>query len=200
MRYEEFIRSVAERGHLELPTAERAAEATLRVLAERLRRKEAHDLASQLPRELQPPLQDDALEREIFPAEEFVRRVAEREEIPLTDAQVHAQAVLMTICKAVSRGELEDVLAQLSADYLDLFAPDGSLAVPDPRIDAYISFGLTADELEERFSEELARQTGIDGAEIGAIARVLTQVIEEDHERMRSQLERAGVRLHRRAA
>lgn len=53
MKYDEFIKEVQERGHMvSRESAEEAARATLRTLAERLAGGEPHDLASQLPEEL----------------------------------------------------------------------------------------------------------------------------------------------------
>jgi uncharacterized protein (DUF2267 family) len=192
-----FIALVEERAHLDPRSAERAVDATLRTLAERITQKEAHDLAAQLPGPLQRPLLEAKAERELFDAADFVRRVAEREEVAPVEARLHVHATLVTLREAVSPGELEDVLALLGQDYLDLFAPDYPERVPDVRDDAYVEFGLTPEELETRFTEELARQTGFDDSEIGAIARVFSEILVEDHERMRVQLERAGVRLQR---
>ena len=53
MKYDEFIKEVQTRGHIESrEEAERATRATLETLAERLAGGEPHDLASQLPPEL----------------------------------------------------------------------------------------------------------------------------------------------------
>ena len=53
MKYDEFIKEVQTRGHIESrEEAERATRATLETLAERLVGGEPHDLASQLPPEL----------------------------------------------------------------------------------------------------------------------------------------------------
>jgi uncharacterized protein (DUF2267 family) len=192
MDYDTFVAHVEERGRTGRAGAERAADATLRVLAERVTPKEVHDLAAQLPGPLQRSLLEARANREIFAADEFVRRVAERLELSPSEARLQAHAVLVTLREAVSAGELEDVVAQLSPDYLDLLAPDFPL--PDPRADGRLSFGLTRSELEALFQTELARQTGFDGDLIGAITRVFSDVIEDDHERMRVQLERAGLR------
>jgi uncharacterized protein (DUF2267 family) len=192
MDYDTFVARVEERGRTGRAGAERAADATLRVLAERISPKEVHDLAAQLPAPLQRSLLEARAGREVFPADEFVRRVAERLELSPSEARLQAHAVLATLREAVSEGELEDVVAQLSPDYLDLAAPD--FPIRDPREDGRVSFGLTHSELESRFQTELARQTGFDGTMIGALTRVLVEVIEDDHERMRVQLERAGLR------
>jgi uncharacterized protein (DUF2267 family) len=196
VRFQAFMDVVEERGRVGPAAARRAADATLRVLAERITQKEAHDLAAQLPGELQPPLVQGTHERGLFAADEFVRRVAEREEIAPVEARMHVQAVLTAVRAAVSEGELEDVLQQLSPDYLDLFGPDYP-DVGETHPDGYAMFGLTMQELESIVESDLLRQTGFDGASVGAIARVLAHVLDEDHQRMRVQLERAGLQLPR---
>ena len=57
---------------------------------------------------------------ERFGAEEFVRRVGEREGVDDDEAAAHARAVLRTLDEAVA-GDLDYVRAQLSADYAPLF-------------------------------------------------------------------------------
>ena len=57
---------------------------------------------------------------ERFGAEEFVRRVGQREGVDEREAQAHARAVLCTLDDAVA-GDLDYVRAQLSPDYAPLF-------------------------------------------------------------------------------
>jgi len=52
MRHDEFLKAVQERAELDADGAERATEATLTALAERLEKGEATDFASQLPQGL----------------------------------------------------------------------------------------------------------------------------------------------------
>ena len=122
MTYDEFVKGVAERAEVSRSDAERAAESTLTVLGERIEPAEAGDLASQLPGDLGTPLERAIRGAEQFPAEEFVRRVAEREGIAPNDADKRARAVLATLQEAVSAGQAEHVLSQLPTDYLELMA------------------------------------------------------------------------------
>ncbi|WP_440764931.1 DUF2267 domain-containing protein [Natronorubrum sp. DTA7] len=76
------------------------------------------------PRRARPvPRGFDDVEREPF--DEFVDRVAEREEIgdeDAADAAFHAQVVVDVVEKAVTEGALEDIRPQLPDDgYDDLF-------------------------------------------------------------------------------
>ena len=57
---------------------------------------------------------------ERFGADEFVRRVGEREGVDDDEAAAHARAVLRTLDEAVA-GDLDYVRAQLSPDYAPLF-------------------------------------------------------------------------------
>jgi uncharacterized protein (DUF2267 family) len=54
-------------------------------------------------------------------ADEFVERVAEREDAGLEEAREHIRAVLATLREAVPPDELADVLAQLPRGYDELF-------------------------------------------------------------------------------
>jgi uncharacterized protein (DUF2267 family) len=67
---------------------------------------------------------------ERFGADEFVRRVGEREGVDDREAAAHARAVLATLNEAIA-GDLDYVRAQLSDDYAPLFEPRG--VRQDPR-------------------------------------------------------------------
>ena len=101
--------------------AELAITATLETLNERLTGGEAKDLAAQLPKEVQPALQPKSEEAEAFSLEEFYRRVAEREGVDVETARIDAEAVMRAIKEAVTFGELDDVMAQLPAEFNILF-------------------------------------------------------------------------------
>lgn len=122
MNYDEFIGQVQSRARLATQNeAVRATRATLETLAERLFGNEADDLASQLPTELKSYLQ--AKNKENFDLNEFFQRVLQKEggSVELPDAVHHARAVIAVLCDAVSPGEINDALAQLPAEYDDLF-------------------------------------------------------------------------------
>ena len=120
MRFEEFIREVADRTGLSREEAESLVRATLRTLAERLSGGEAEDLRAQLPRQLQADLIPPQEEARGFDVEEFVRRVAARSGLDETDAGAGVDAVLSVIRDAVTPGEFDDVLAQLGRDFAEL--------------------------------------------------------------------------------
>lgn len=123
MQHDEFIGLVQHYARLSSRgEAERATRVTLEVLAERLAGGEVKDLASQLPREIGHHLQGGfAGMGERFPLEDFFRRVSLRENVDVAKARYHAQAVMTVVSKAVSKGELDDVRAQLPDEYEQLF-------------------------------------------------------------------------------
>jgi uncharacterized protein (DUF2267 family) len=121
LTYDEFIRSVQERGGIDKRDAECAAIEVLQELIDRLTGDEAHDLLSQLPGELQRavivspnpiPIAYDA----------FVDCVARELEISPDETRPRIRAVFATLREAVSWGEFQDVLEQLDPEYADLLA------------------------------------------------------------------------------
>jgi uncharacterized protein (DUF2267 family) len=122
MEYGEFISDVADIAGVPTPEAERATEAVLSTLAERIGEKEAAETAAQLPKELQGALAGGPVAEQFGPGE-FVRRVAQRAGIDdAAKARELARAVFVTLHAAVSHGELEDWEAELPTDYIDLAA------------------------------------------------------------------------------
>jgi uncharacterized protein (DUF2267 family) len=121
MEYREFIQITQREAALDADRAERAAQATLTTLAERLSRGQARDLLQQLPAEMKPWIytQRDA---EGFNVDEFLRRVAEREGVDAETAEVHARAVFFALGQAVSDDEIADVADELSQDFEPLIA------------------------------------------------------------------------------
>ena len=123
MDYAELLARIEDQAGVETEGAEQALAATLTTLAERISEEEAQDLASQLPGEVKGQLKGATAGGEVFSADEFIKRVADREGgVPPDEARAHAEAVLGTLREAISGGEFEDILLQLPDDYLELFA------------------------------------------------------------------------------
>ncbi|HEX6696283.1 MAG TPA: MMPL family transporter, partial [Solirubrobacteraceae bacterium] len=116
----EFLDLVGGRTGLPRSGAQRATDAALVTLSERITPRETNVLAAQLPRDLRGLVLSPPGGTERFGAEEFVRRVGEREGIGDDEAAAHARAVLRTLDEAVA-GDLDYVRAQLSPDYAPLF-------------------------------------------------------------------------------
>jgi uncharacterized protein (DUF2267 family) len=121
MEYERFVAIVDhEGGDLGRDTAERAAQATLRTLAERLSPSEARDLIDEIPGS--GPWLFTESDPEPIDFDEFLRRVAEREGADERTAEEHARAVFAAIGLAVSPDELDDLVAELPEDFEPLIA------------------------------------------------------------------------------
>lgn len=124
MKHDEFIKEVQTRGHMESrQEAERATQATLQTLAERLAGGEPHDLASQLPPELAQHLRYEGEETSNpFSLEEFFKRVNEKDGgVHRPRAVYHARVVMEVLQEAVTEGEMDDVRSQLPDEYAPLF-------------------------------------------------------------------------------
>ncbi len=124
MKYDEFIKEVQTRGHMESrQEAEEATQATLETLAERLAGGEPHDLASQLPPELAEYVRYEGEETSNpYSLEEFFERVNEKAggvDEPRT--VYHARVVMEVLQEAVTEGEIDHVRSQLPAEYAPLF-------------------------------------------------------------------------------
>ena len=122
MNYNQFIRQVQCVAQLNYSQeAERATRATLEVLREPIVGDEAKDLASQLPGELKDFLHGrECQNRQYFSLKEFYQRVGEREGVNSTDAAIHPRAVF-TVLQAVVTPSVEDIRANFSDDYQELF-------------------------------------------------------------------------------
>jgi uncharacterized protein (DUF2267 family) len=121
VRYEEFISKVAERvGMAPDERTQGLVAAVFRTLGERLSGGEARDLRAQLPEELKAQLISPQENAQGFGVEEFARRVAQRVGVDEAQAREGTSAVLETLRVAVSRGEYDDVLAQLGRDFAAL--------------------------------------------------------------------------------
>jgi uncharacterized protein (DUF2267 family) len=123
MKHDEFIGRVQHLAQLSSRgDAERATWATLQTLGERLAGGEAKDFASQLP----PVLAAYALSGyaglgERFSVQEFFQRVSDREGEDVPRAAHHARAVIEVLQEAITKGEIDDICAQLPSEYNQLF-------------------------------------------------------------------------------
>ena|SRR5579875_497418 len=133
MKYEEFIGEVQRRAQMaDREEAIKATLATLETLSERLTVREAEHLAAQLPTELAAYMQPQHTGKgESYTLDEFFRRVSEREGKPLADANFHARVVTGLLCEAVTMGEIQDIRAQLPADFARLFEVENEGDIPE---------------------------------------------------------------------
>jgi uncharacterized protein (DUF2267 family) len=115
--YATFVSTVEQTAEIPRDEAERAAEATLRTLAEHLTGGEVRQLRVLLGPETRPWLPVTPEEAERFGLDEFLRRVAEREGVDRATAAEHARAVFVALGTAVPSGELLDVVRQLPKEF-----------------------------------------------------------------------------------
>jgi uncharacterized protein (DUF2267 family) len=119
VEYEQFLHLIERAAGIDRAQARLAAQATLETLGERISRGQARDLAAKLVPELAPWIATDG-EAEPFDVDEFVRRVARRENVDEQTALKHVRAVFVALWQAVGSEELTDVEAELSVDYAPL--------------------------------------------------------------------------------
>jgi uncharacterized protein (DUF2267 family) len=132
MKHDEFIKHVQSVAQLNSrEEAERATQATLETLKERLVGDEAKDLAAQLPQQLGQYLRGrEGQNGQHFTLEEFIQRVSEQEGVDPTTAVTHVRAVFSVLQQAVTPGEFDDVRVNLSDDYAELFATGSTSETP----------------------------------------------------------------------
>ncbi len=122
MTYDNFLEAVEERTAVaDRAEAERSAVLVLQALCDRLTGAEAGDLLAQLPAQLKTSVTVTRAALAMG-ADEFVDRIASELQVPREEARDRIRAVFGTLREAVSRGEFEDVLAQLDPEYADLLA------------------------------------------------------------------------------
>lgn len=131
MKYDQFIKHVQNLAQLTNHSeAERATQATLETIKERIVGNEASQLAAQLPKELAKYLHGrEGEDGQYFSIEEFYQRISEKEGVDKQAAAVHARAVFAVLKEAVSPGEFADVQANFSQGYEELFTSPNQTSV-----------------------------------------------------------------------
>jgi uncharacterized protein (DUF2267 family) len=109
---DEFLRRVAEREGVDVPTAETHARAVFAALRRSVRPDEFADLVADLPDDFKP-LEGEV---EIMPAAEFVHRVAKRTGLDTHLATETIEAVLETLASRIAEGEVDDLISRLPAE------------------------------------------------------------------------------------
>jgi uncharacterized protein (DUF2267 family) len=119
MDYKEIIEVIRRAsGGLGSEAAERAAQVTLQTLAGRLPRGEVRHIVQELPDELKPWLYTET-DAEAFGIDEFLNRVAKRENTDIETALLHARAVFSALGRALS----PEVVAHVAAILPQTFEP-----------------------------------------------------------------------------
>jgi uncharacterized protein (DUF2267 family) len=147
-RYERFITTTQQRAGISWRKAERAAQATLETLSERMSAGAARDLARDLPSDVARWLEPRG-DAEPFDAVEFVRRVAEREGTDPVTAERHARAVLIALARLVRGDELAKLTAELPKDYATLLG-DAEQRHRHPTVPEALPMNVILDRVEGR--------------------------------------------------
>lgn len=124
MQHDEFIGRVQNKARLgSRGDAERATQATLQTLAERLAGGAAENLASELPPHLAGyvMLGGETEDPEPMTIDEFFQTVSEREGVDLPKSVHHVRAVLDVLGEAISDGQMRKIRAQLPDEWDPLF-------------------------------------------------------------------------------
>jgi len=123
MKRDEFIKRVQEK--VQVSSKDEAiwiTDTVLKTLSDRLTEKEAFDLASQLPHELQG-IVGGAKERVVkMNRQEFVNKVADNLNIAPDESERYIKATFSVLKSAVVPGEIRDVLDQLPKDLAAMLA------------------------------------------------------------------------------
>ncbi|GAB7018545.1 DUF2267 domain-containing protein [Halostagnicola bangensis] len=125
MQNSEFYQLVLEASHIEtIDRAEVATDAVLETLGETLTAGEAKDVATQLPDELAGVIEDADHDGSGYDRNAFVNRVGERlqnTDLEPNDAERYADGVTDALTATLTKGELENLKAQLDAELDPLF-------------------------------------------------------------------------------
>jgi uncharacterized protein (DUF2267 family) len=148
-RYERFVTTIQQKAGISWEKAERAAQATLETLAERISSGEARDLAADLPSGVRDWLLEARGNAQPFDANEFVRRVAEREGVDTETAERHARAVLIALARLERSDEIADLMAELPKDYAPLLR-EAVQKVRDPGAPEALPYEEFMDRVEGR--------------------------------------------------
>jgi uncharacterized protein (DUF2267 family) len=203
-RYERFITTIQQRAGISWQKAERAAQATLETLSERISAGAARDLARDLPSDVARWLEPRG-DAEPFDPIEFVRRVAEREGTDPATAEEHARAVFIALARLVRGDELAKLTAELPKDYTTLLR-EAEQGRRDPAAPEPLPFDVILDRVEgraglDRYGAERALEAVLEtlaeriaGGEVDDIAASLPQELRPPLERGR---ERTGGKAQR---
>ena len=121
MQYDDFITRVQEEAALdERAEAEAITGATLETLSERLTREERRNVIAELPDGLKEFLWKRE-ETVRFLLDEFYNRVAARAGLRAPEAVRRSQAVMTVLMEAISPGQINAVMGDLTEEYQELF-------------------------------------------------------------------------------
>jgi uncharacterized protein (DUF2267 family) len=189
MDFQRFIATVAARAHLSDADAERATQATLETLNERLTGGEARDLV----RRFLPPELAAWMPRghwgERFDADEFVRRVAKREDVDPDTAEQHARVVLRVVREAIGPEETARLAADLPEDFRPVLFD--LIVMPADELVAKVAVQTGLGPDDARRAVRAVLETLAERVPPGEVRDVMSRLPREFHEDLRAGLSRA---------
>jgi uncharacterized protein (DUF2267 family) len=179
MEYEEIVAVVRQAsGGIGSEAADRALQATLQTLAERLPRGEARHIVQELPAELKPWIYTET-DAEAFDIDEFLVRAAKREETDVETALRHARAVFFALGDALS----PEAVAHLAASLPQTFDPLVAEAqrrdldiMPADRFWARVRQRLGVDDTTARLATDAVLQTLAERIAAGQVEDLIAQL------------------------
>jgi uncharacterized protein (DUF2267 family) len=169
-RYERFIAAIEQLTGLPWTRAERAAQATMETLGERITGDQARMLAEDLPVELRMWLLSDGSEAQRFDVGEFLRRVAEREKVDSETAEQHVKAVFVALARLVRSDEMAKLEGQLPQEYRRLIGEARKHARDQ---------GAPALVLGDVFVERVARRAALEPPEARRASEAVVETLAE---------------------
>jgi uncharacterized protein (DUF2267 family) len=173
MEYQSFIALVEQRAGIPRDRAESVTCLTVNMLARRISKGEAEDLARRLPTELRPCAQHEGPVAR-FHLDEFLRRIETELGTDRAVAERVARAVLAALWTTVGPKEFADMRSQLPGDFVPLLEAAVAEAPPLPRADVppfagHISF--------DEFLRRVADRAGLDRAGARRATEAVLEVI-----------------------
>lgn len=179
MDYKEIVELIRrEAGGLQAGEAERAAEAVLRVLAERLPRGERRRLLQELPAEMKPWVYTEQ-DAEEFDIDDFLDRIAKREDVDIETAFVYARAVFAALGQALSPEAIKHLAASLPQTFGPLVAEaQGRFwdIMPSSQFWAQVGQRLGLDDTAARSVTEAVLETLAERIAAGQVEDLIAQL------------------------
>ena len=179
MEYEEIVAVVRQAsGGIGSEAADRALQATLQTLAERLPRGEARHIVQELPAELKPWIHTET-DAEAFDIDEFLVRAAKREETDVETALRHARAVFFALGDALSPEAVAHVAASLPQTFDPLVAEAQRRdldIMPADQFWARVRQRLGVDDTTARLATDAALETLAERIAAGQVEDLIAQL------------------------
>lgn len=201
MDYAQIIGLIQQSGGVDRATAERAARATLQTLAERLPRAEARHLLAELPAEMKPWVYTER-DGEPFGLDEFLDRVAKREDTDLGTALRDARAVFFALGRALGPDGVAHLASVLPKTFEPLLAEAQGRAqeiMPASEFWHRVAQRLGASDAAARQVTDAVLETLAERIAAGQVDDLIIQLDPVLHAPLRRGVAAAGPAAHRMA-